>query len=198
MDGFVDRLCHPRADVSDEMDRARGSSPESFHSGRAITAILSQLGRRRQMKAAMQVWKWMERSDGITRNVFHYNALINVCEKIRDWRMAMDLLRQMDVDGVTKNEITYSSAISACEKGGNWRTALDLLKTMKDEKIMPTAIAYNAGEVFYIHCTTRQIVSCVHFMLYATHCFTCVNVPCYPPPPPEPPSPLKPYPPARR
>jgi hypothetical protein len=64
---------------------------------------------------------------------------------------------------------------------------LDLLKTMKDEKIMPTAIAYNAGEVFYIHCTTRQTVSCVHFMLYATHCFLCVNVPCYPPPPPNPP-----------
>lgn len=145
MEEVVDRLCHPRTNVFEEMDHARNTSPESFHSGRAITAILSQLGRRRQMRVAMQVWRWMESTNGITRNVFHYNALINVCEKIKDWKGALDLLRQMDDDNVPKNEITYSSAISACEKGGNWRTALDLLKTMKDKKIMPTAIAYNAA-----------------------------------------------------
>mmetsp|Transcript_11550 Transcript_11550/g.25018 ORF Transcript_11550/g.25018 Transcript_11550/m.25018 type:complete len:814 (+) Transcript_11550:136-2577(+) len=145
MDQVVDRLCHPRTDVFKEMDYARKASPESFQSGRAITAILSQLGRRRQMRVAMQVWHWMESAQGITRNVFHYNALINVCEKIKDWKGALDLLRQMDEERVPKNEITYSSAISACEKGGNWRTALDLLKTMKDKGIMPTAIAYNAA-----------------------------------------------------
>jgi len=146
MEAVVDRLCHPRSNVFEEMDHAHKTSSESFRSGRAITAILSQLGRRRQMRVAMQVWRWMENTNGITRNVFHYNALINVCEKIKDWKGALDLLRQMDVENVQKNEITYSSAISACEKGGNWRTALDLLKTMKDKRIMPTAIAYNAGD----------------------------------------------------
>mmetsp|Transcript_11994 Transcript_11994/g.24176 ORF Transcript_11994/g.24176 Transcript_11994/m.24176 type:complete len:888 (-) Transcript_11994:126-2789(-) len=145
MEDVVDRLCAPRANVCDELDRARQSSPESFTSGRTVTAILSQLGRRRQMNVAMQVWRWMESAQGITRNVYHYNALINVCEKIRDWKMALDLMRQMDEERIPKNEITYSSAISACEKGGNWRTALDLLKTMKDKGIMPTAIAYNAA-----------------------------------------------------
>jgi len=145
MEEVVDRLCHPRTNVFEEMDHARNASPESFQSGRAITAILSQLGRRRQMRVAMHVWRWMENTQGITRNVFHYNALINVCEKIKDWKGALDLLRQMDDENVPKNEITYSSAISACEKGGNWRTALDLLKTMKDKGIMPTAIAYNAA-----------------------------------------------------
>ena len=118
MEEVVDRLCSHRANVFEEMDEARRSSPESFSSGRAITAILSQLGRRRQMNVAMQVWHWMERAEGINRNVFHFNALINVCEKIKDWKRALDLLRQMDEEGVTKNEITYSSAISACEKGG--------------------------------------------------------------------------------
>ena len=99
---------------------------------------------------------------GVTKNVFHYNALvshkprpvfkaraesqvflpkINVCEKLKDWQQALDLLRQMDREGIVKNEITYSSAISACEKGGNWRIALDLLKQMKERKIRPTAIA---------------------------------------------------------
>lgn len=145
MEEVVDRLCHSRSNVFDEMDEARRSSPESFSSGRAITAILSQLGRRRQMNVAMQVWHWMERTEGIQRNVFHYNALINVCEKIKDWKRALELLRQMDEEGVAKNEITYSSAISACEKGGNWRTALDLLSMMKKNGIMPTVIAYNAG-----------------------------------------------------
>lgn len=146
MEEVVDRLCHPHANVFDEMDHARATSPEFFLSGRAITAILSQLGRRRQMRVAMSVWKWMENTPGITRNVYHYNALINVCEKIKDWKGALDLLKQMDEEKIPKNEITYSSAISACEKGGNWRTALDLLKTMKEKNIMPTAIAYNAGK----------------------------------------------------
>ena len=70
------------------------------------------------MNVALQVWNWMEKAEGISRNVFHYNALINVCEKIKDWKRALDLLRQMDEEGVVKNEITFSSAISACEKGG--------------------------------------------------------------------------------
>ena len=70
------------------------------------------------MNVALQVWNWMENAEGISRNVFHYNALINVCEKIKDWKRALDLLRQMDEEGVVKNEITFSSAISACEKGG--------------------------------------------------------------------------------
>ena len=152
MEEVVDRLCNPRANVFEEMDHARNASPESFQSGRAITAILSQLGRRRQMRVAMQVWRWMESTQGITRNVFHYNALINVCEKIKDWKGALGLLRKMDEESVPKNEITYSSAISACEKGGNWRTALDLLKTMKDKGIMPTVIAYNAGDFEFMIC----------------------------------------------
>lgn len=104
----------------------------------------------------------MDTAPGVTKNVFHYNALvsrnphhhfkaraesqgllpkINVCEKMKDWQQALDLLRQMDREGVVKNEITYSSAISACEKGGNWRIALELLTQMKERKIRPTAIA---------------------------------------------------------
>ena len=165
MEEVVDRLCHPRANVFEEMDHARNTSPESFHSGRAITAILSQLGRRRQMRVAMQVWRWMGSTSGITRNVFHYNALINVCEKIKDWRGALDLLRQMDEENVPKNEITYSSAISPCEKGGNWRTALDLLKTMKQKSIMPTAIAYNAGCDFFFIVVYFLLHYCVHCIL---------------------------------
>ncbi|KAL9188226.1 hypothetical protein ACHAXT_006604 [Thalassiosira profunda] len=145
MEDVVDRLCDRRSNAFEEMDRARTASPESFASGRAITAILSQLGRRRQMRVAMQVWRWMEQADGISRNVFHYNALINVCEKAKDWKMALDLMGQMDKEGIPKNEITYSSAISACEKGGNWRGALDLLRAMKERGVVPTAIAYNAA-----------------------------------------------------
>lgn len=147
MEEFVVRLCHPHtASVYNELNHTRATSPESFISGRAITAILSQLGRRRQMRVAQQVWSWMDKTvPRIIKNVFHYNALINVCEKSKDWKGALDLLHQMDTNGVGKNEITYSSAISACEKGGNWRVALDLLSTMKEQRIMPTAIAYNAA-----------------------------------------------------
>lgn len=58
LDAVVDRLCQPRADVADEMDRARRASPESFASGKAITAIISQCGRRRQMRTALEGALW--------------------------------------------------------------------------------------------------------------------------------------------
>ena len=54
LDVVVDNLCRPRSDVCGEMDRARRASPESFASGKAITAIISQCGRRRQMRIALQ------------------------------------------------------------------------------------------------------------------------------------------------
>ena len=130
--------------VEDELDRARSVSPLSFESGKAVTAVLSQLARRREMGAALAVWRWMDRR-GIKRNVFHYNSLISVCEKMKNWERAMNLLDQMEREGVKKNEVTFSSAISACEKSGNWKTALELLKRMRDEGVQQTAIAYNAA-----------------------------------------------------
>lgn len=143
---FVDRLCdgRQRVNIFEELDRMMNDQPWTFKSGKSVTTILSLLARRRNMNAALEVWRWMDHAE-IERSVFHYNSLISVCEKVRDWRMALDILKQMDGAGIKRNEITFSSAISACEKSGNHQIAIDLLDQMEKECEAKSVIPYNAA-----------------------------------------------------
>jgi pentatricopeptide repeat protein len=151
---FVDRICdgngngngpgRQRVNIFEELDQLMNDQPWTFKSGKSVTTILSLLARRRNMNAAMEVWRWMDHAK-IERSVFHYNSLISVCEKGRDWRMALDILRQMDDAGIKRNEITFSSAISACEKSGNHQIAIDLLDQMEKECEAKSVIPYNAA-----------------------------------------------------
>lgn len=142
---LVDRLCiTPKSSIPKELEIARQNSPASFDTGKAITAILSALARRKEMNVALAVWNWMDDAN-IKRNVFHFNALISVCEKCKNYHLCMKLLSQMEHEKCNKNEVTFSSAISTCEKTGQWQRAIDLLHQMKSEGIPQTAIAYNAA-----------------------------------------------------
>jgi pentatricopeptide repeat domain-containing protein 1 len=96
----------------------------------------------------------------IKRNVFHFNALISVCEKCKNYHLCMKLLSQMEHEKCNKNEVTFSSAISTCEKTGQWQRAIDLLHQMKSEGIPQTAIAYNAA------ISACEKVSCLKCYLY--------------------------------
>ena len=126
---LVDRLVRPGADVFRELDETRENHQAVFQSGKAVTAIISNLARRRNLRIANAVWDWID-SIGIDKNTFHYNSMISVCEKVRDYNKALRLLDEMNQKKVAKNEVTFSSAISACEKCGQWRNALDLLDQM--------------------------------------------------------------------
>eukprot|EP00533_Pseudo-nitzschia_delicatissima_P000321 CAMPEP_0116104202 /NCGR_PEP_ID=MMETSP0327-20121206/14318_1 /TAXON_ID=44447 /ORGANISM="Pseudo-nitzschia delicatissima, Strain B596" /LENGTH=1065 /DNA_ID=CAMNT_0003596415 /DNA_START=80 /DNA_END=3277 /DNA_ORIENTATION=- len=141
---LVDRLVRPGCDVFRELGATRQSHMAVFSSGKAVTAIISNLARRRNLRIANAVWDWIDYI-GIEKNTFHYNSMISACEKVRDYNKALRLLDEMKEKKVAKNEVTFSSAISACEKCGQWRTALDLLDQMKKEGAGQTAIAYNAA-----------------------------------------------------
>jgi len=142
---LVDRLCFTQiSSIPKELEVAREHSSASFDTGKAVTAILSSLARRKEMNVALSVWNWMDVVK-IKRNVFHFNALISVCEKCKNYHLCMKLLSQMEHEKCNKNEVTFSSAISTCEKTGQWQRAIDLLHQMKSEGIPQTAIAYNAA-----------------------------------------------------
>lgn len=127
--GLVDRLFRRDSDVFQELDAARSEYGAVFNSGKAVTAIISSLARRRNLHLANAVWNWVDHA-GIPKNTFHYNSMISCCEKVRDYKKAIQLMDEMRIKNVTKNEVTFSSAISACEKCGQWRMALDLLEQM--------------------------------------------------------------------
>jgi|AntRauTorckE5430_2_1112549.scaffolds.fasta_scaffold04763_4 pentatricopeptide repeat protein len=152
---LVERICvgqgygqaprgHRGVNIAEELDRMMNENPKAFKAGKSLTTILSLLARRRNMDAAMKVWSWMK-SAKVQRSVFHYNSLISVCEKCKDWRMALDLMKEMDELRIEKNQITYSSAISACEKSGNFQVAIDLLDRMENECEGKSVIPYNAA-----------------------------------------------------
>jgi pentatricopeptide repeat protein len=102
---LVDKLCRPGVDVFQELDATRNENSMIFQSGKAVTAIISNLARRRKLKLALTVWDWID-AVGIEKNTFHYNSMISVCEKVRDYHKALDLLDEMKRKNVTKNEVT--------------------------------------------------------------------------------------------
>lgn len=102
---LVDRLCRNANDVSRILDAARDENAAVFQSGKAVTAIISNLARRRNLRLANVVWEWID-SVGIQKNTFHYNSMISVCEKVRDYRKALKLLDEMREKRVAKNEVT--------------------------------------------------------------------------------------------
>lgn len=95
---LVDTLCRPGCNVTAALD-------DSNATGKALTAILSNLARRRKLGVALSVWQWMDQRK-IEKNVFHYNALISVCEKMKDNQRALRLLTEMEQNGIPKNEVT--------------------------------------------------------------------------------------------
>lgn len=103
---LVERLCRPGCDVFPELDATREEHLAIFQSGKAVTAIISNLARRRKVKIALSVWDWID-SVGIKKNTFHYNSMISVCEKVRDFNKALKLLDEMKAKNIAKNEVTY-------------------------------------------------------------------------------------------
>lgn len=102
---LVDRLCRNSNEIFRELDAAREENTAVFQSGKAITAIISNFARRRNLRLALTVWDWID-SVGIQKNTFHYNSMISVCEKVRDYRKALYLLNEMKSKNVAKNEVT--------------------------------------------------------------------------------------------
>jgi pentatricopeptide repeat protein len=102
---LVDNLCRPGCNLVEALDEANASFSASFQSGKAVTAILSNLARRRKIGVALSVWQWMDQRK-IEKNVFHYNSFISVCEKMKDNQRALRLLAEMEQRGIQKNEVT--------------------------------------------------------------------------------------------
>lgn len=103
---LVDRLVRPGCDVFRELGVTRQSHMAVFQSGKAVTAIISNLARRRNLRIANAVWEWIDYI-GIEKNTFHYNSMISACEKVRDYNKALRLLDEMKEKKVPKNEVTY-------------------------------------------------------------------------------------------
>jgi pentatricopeptide repeat protein len=73
-----------------------------------------------------------------------FSAAITACEKVGDWRTALELLDSMEKEGVARTPISYNAAISACEKGMVPQKACEVFQRMKREGIRPSVVSYSA------------------------------------------------------
>jgi pentatricopeptide repeat protein len=88
-----------------ELDRVREEYKQIFDTGKAMTALISVAARRKQIYLGHAVWDWMDRAK-LQKNTFHYNSMISVAEKAKNYQHALDLLHQMSVRNIPKNEVT--------------------------------------------------------------------------------------------
>ena len=73
------------------------------------------------------------RAQGVTPNVFTFNAAISASERLRDWKKALDFFGQLKQRGMQPTIITYNALISACEKRSEEHTSeLKSLRRIED------------------------------------------------------------------
>lgn len=111
---------------------------------RDFTVAISSLGRRGMLQEALDIFGDIRKA-GFPRNVITYGAIVDACEKSRDWPRALDLLEQMHSEDVAPNAVTYNAAMSACVKGKQWRKALALFGEMKAQQLDPSVVSYSCA-----------------------------------------------------
>ena len=95
--------------VLDDMQE-NGIPPNVVQVNMAVTKI----GRMRDgSRPAVELLRSASERYGVTPNTITYNAAISACEKGGKWKIALELLGQMDAAGVAPNTITYNAAIEA-------------------------------------------------------------------------------------
>ena len=83
---------------------------------------------------------------GMAVNSFSYGRAMLACKRAGQWRVALDLLREMQtVSGLQPSPFCYDTVISAgcrSSNGGQWRVARELL-TEQAKVGIPSLISYN-------------------------------------------------------
>lgn len=101
-----------------ELDRVRDEYKQIFDTGKAMTALISVAARRKQIGLGHAVWDWMDMAK-LHKNTFHYNSMISVAEKAKNYQHALDLLNEMTERNIPKNEVTYVITIYFINSIGN-------------------------------------------------------------------------------
>lgn len=89
-----------------ELDQIFQQVPDATGVGKVITVMISTAARLMELGVGNAIWDWMD-ANGVKKNTFHYNSMISVTEKARNYQRALSLMREMKEKGISKNEVTY-------------------------------------------------------------------------------------------
>ncbi|CAK0884094.1 unnamed protein product [Prorocentrum cordatum] len=86
---------------------------------------------------------------GVRRGYREGAVSLEVATKVdgqaKQWRAAVQLLRERIQSGTELSPGHYMAAVSACRRGGQWRLALSLLSEMWESNMEPDIISCSAG-----------------------------------------------------
>ena len=97
---------------------------------RHCNAFITQLGRRRRLQDALDMYVYMKKA-GLQPDVVTYSAMVDACAKSAQLELARKVFEEMKAAGVEPNLKVYSTMISACEKGKQWELAREVFEEMK-------------------------------------------------------------------
>mmetsp|Transcript_16554 Transcript_16554/g.51928 ORF Transcript_16554/g.51928 Transcript_16554/m.51928 type:complete len:428 (+) Transcript_16554:311-1594(+) len=81
----------------------------------------------------------------VRRDTVTCSAVIDACDKAKQWNVALDVLRAMAEERLERNTVTYSAAIGACAEGAQWAAALDVLASMLGSRVEANSISFYAA-----------------------------------------------------
>lgn len=95
---------------------------------------------------ALDLWHQMP-SNGVSRNVLTYQAVLRACCRAGQWQETLQILEDMKQENnnnVHPNWKCYQTALVACQIGGQWQRALSVLQDMKKSvNARPNLASYN-------------------------------------------------------
>ena len=93
------------------------------------------------MDGCLRVLSYLDQA-GITATQYHNNPAIAASARNKDWRKAIELLKEMESTGTVPDMFTYSRTITAC---GRWEEALGLFCEMASKDVERDTIICSAA-----------------------------------------------------
>ncbi|AES61892.1 putative tetratricopeptide-like helical domain-containing protein [Medicago truncatula] len=88
---------------------------------------------------ALEIFNWFN-DNKLELNVIHYNIMIRILGRAREWALLEGLWNQMNARGIVATNSTYGTLIDVYSKGGLREDALFWLETMLEHGIEPDEV----------------------------------------------------------
>ena len=123
-----------------------GNSGSSAPSVREFNRRISACARRRDLNGALRVLDDLDRTPGVSRNLFTYNAVINALVMCAQHAKARELWTEMQESGIEPNLVTYNTMMKSCFGGtdDDVTRAFALVKEMEERGISADRVTLNS------------------------------------------------------
>ncbi|EPS60414.1 hypothetical protein M569_14387, partial [Genlisea aurea] len=122
---------------------------------------------------ASKLFDWFRRQRSHQLNVIHYNIMLRVLGKAKQWRQLQRLWNEMEKVGIEPVNSTYGTLIDVCCKGGLMEDAIKWLDLMTMNKVEPDEVTI--GIVVQMYKMAGDFVSAERFFKKHRNCVSTIG-----------------------